>query len=157
MPWAIAAFDSLFISAPCTVAYGLHDTGRTFIYSAARSAFSRHAAKNIFPAAGEVLPASSPLLVNDELVWTPEEDLGWPVLTEFAAQGTLDGDGLEWELLAAGGHVAAAPFALHDECFPASRGWEHDDRIGEYRANIQGGCLGRNLPKDLPKTDTSCT
>jgi len=107
--------------------------------------------------AAEELPASGPVLVNHELVRTSEEDLGWPVLPDLAAERTLDGDRLERKFLAARRHVAAAPFALHDECFPASRGWEHGNRIGEYRAKMQGECFGRNLLKDLPKNDTSCT
>ena len=94
--------------------------------------------------------------MNHELVRTPEENLGWPVLPDLAAERTLDGNRLERKFLAARRHVTAAPFALHYECFPASRGWEHGDRIGEYMAKMQGECFGRNLLKDLPKTDTSC-
>ncbi len=34
-------------------------------------------------------------------VWPTEEDLGWPVLPEFAAQGARNGDGLKRKFLAA--------------------------------------------------------
>lgn len=40
----------------------------------------------------EALPASAPLLVNHELVKPTEEDFGGQVPTQFAAEGTLDGD-----------------------------------------------------------------
>jgi len=55
------------------------------------------------------------LLAGDELLRSPEEDFARPVPPNFAAQGTLNGDGLEGELLQAGGHIAAAPLARHDE------------------------------------------
>jgi hypothetical protein len=63
--------------------------------------------------------ASGTLLVNYELVRSPEEDFARPVLPELAAQWALDGDGLKWEFLDAGWNVAAAPLARDDEGLPA--------------------------------------
>jgi hypothetical protein len=57
--------------------------------------------------------------VNYELVSTTEEDLRRQVPAQFAAEGASDGDRLEGELLPPGGHIAAAPLALHDEGLPA--------------------------------------
>jgi hypothetical protein len=53
------------------------------------------------------------------LVRPTEENFGRQVPAQFAAEGALDGDGLKGEFPDAGMHVAAAPFALHDEGFPA--------------------------------------
>ena len=60
-----------------------------------------------------------PLLPNYELVGSPEEDLGGEVPPQFAAQGAINGDGLERELLPPGRHVAAAAFASDHEGFAA--------------------------------------
>jgi hypothetical protein len=57
--------------------------------------------------------------VNYQLVRSAEEDLTRPVLPEFAAQGALNGDRLEREILQAGWHIAAAQLACHHEDFPA--------------------------------------
>ena len=54
-------------------------------------------------------------MVNHELVRSPEEDLRRQVPARFAAEGTLNGDGLEREFLDAGRNVAAAPFTRHHE------------------------------------------
>ena len=59
--------------------------------------------------------ASGPLLVHHELVRFAEEDLRGEVPALFTTQGTLDRDGLKWELPDAGRHVAAALLAGHDE------------------------------------------
>ena len=67
----------------------------------------------------EALSASGPLLAAYECVWTTEEDLGGQVPARFAAEGTLNGDGLEREFLDAGWNVAAASLACHDEGFAA--------------------------------------
>jgi hypothetical protein len=40
-----------------------------------------------------------------------EEDFGWQVSPQFAAERALDVDGLEGELPDAGRHLAAAPLA----------------------------------------------
>ena len=63
----------------------------------------------------EASPASCPLLAGDELVRLPEEDLRRQVPARFAAEGTLNGDGLEGELPDAGWNVAAALLAGHHE------------------------------------------
>lgn len=47
------------------------------------------------------LPPSSTLLMDYELVRTPEEDLGGTVLPKFTAQGTRDRDGLKRKFLPA--------------------------------------------------------
>jgi len=49
------------------------------------------------------------------LVRPTEEDFRWKVPTQFAAQWTLDGDGLEAEFFPARRYIAAAPFAGDDE------------------------------------------
>jgi hypothetical protein len=71
--------------------------------------------------------------VNHELVRPTEEDLRWQVPAQLAAEGTLDGDRLKWELLDAGRHIAAASLAGDDERSPLD-GWEsecHCHSIGE--------------------------
>jgi hypothetical protein len=65
------------------------------------------------------VPASGPLLVNDELVRPTEEDLRGQVPSQFAAQGALDGDGLKWKLIPARLHIAAASVAGDHEGFAA--------------------------------------
>jgi len=59
------------------------------------------------------------MLAGDELVRPTEKDLREKVPTQFAAEGTRDGDGLERKFLPARGHIAAAPFAGDDEGFAA--------------------------------------
>ena len=49
------------------------------------------------------------------MVWTAEEDLAWPVLPEFTAEGAFDRDGLERKSLSPGRHVASAALAGDDE------------------------------------------
>ena len=61
------------------------------------------------------VPSSGPLLVEDEIVRSPEEDFARPVLPEFAAKRTLNGDGLEGEFPDAGWNVATASLACHHE------------------------------------------
>jgi len=70
-------------------------------------------------------------LPNHELVCPTEKDFARPVLPNFAAQGALDGDGLEGELLPPGWHVAAATLAGHHEGLAATGSWEHAGMIGE--------------------------
>jgi hypothetical protein len=53
--------------------------------------------------------ASGPLLASDEAIRATEEEFRGQVPTQFAAQGALDGDGLEREFPDAGWNVAAAP------------------------------------------------
>jgi hypothetical protein len=53
------------------------------------------------------------------LVWPTEEEFRGQVPTRFAAEGTLNGDGLEREFLDAGWNVAAASLALDHEGFAA--------------------------------------
>jgi hypothetical protein len=60
------------------------------------------------------------------LVGFSEEDLGGEVPAQFAAQGTLDVDGLEREFPQAGWHVAAALLAGDDEGFAGRWRWEHE-------------------------------
>ena len=72
------------------------------------------------------------------LSFSPLEDLRWQVPAQFAAQGALDGDGLERELPDAEWHVAVAPFARDDELSPLD-GWEsecHRHSIGEDETKI---------------------
>jgi len=57
------------------------------------------------------LPPSDPLLAGDEWVRPTEEDLARQVPAQFAAERTLDADGLEGEFLTTRRHVAAAPLA----------------------------------------------
>jgi hypothetical protein len=57
--------------------------------------------------------------VNHELVWPTEEEFGGKVPPQFAAEGALNGDGLERKFLPTGRHIAAAPFAGHHEDFAA--------------------------------------
>ena len=79
----------------------------------------------------EALEASAPPLVNNEWVGASEEDLRWKVSSQFAAKGTLDGDGLERKLLLTRRHIAAAPLACHHECFAISGCREHACMIGD--------------------------
>jgi hypothetical protein len=53
----------------------------------------------------------SPVLPHHQLVGVSEEDFGWQVSPQFAAERALDVDGLEGELPDAGRHLAAAPLA----------------------------------------------
>jgi hypothetical protein len=77
--------------------------------------------------------ASGSLLPGDELVRSPEEDLGGEVPAQFAAQGTLDRDGLKWEFPGAGGNIAAARLARDDEGLAGRWGQEHGRMIGEIQ------------------------
>jgi hypothetical protein len=79
----------------------------------------------------EALPSSRSLLVDHELVGASEEDFARPVLPNFAAQGTLDGNRLKGKLLPAGRHVAAAPLARHNEGLAISGCQEHASMIGK--------------------------
>ena len=67
----------------------------------------------------------APALSPQQLVRSPEEDLGGQVPAQFAAEGTLDGDRLERKLPDAGRHIAAAPLAGDDELSPLD-GWESE-------------------------------
>jgi len=84
------------------------------------------------------IPASGSLLARVELVRATEEDLRWQVPAQFAAEGALDGDRLEGELLTARGYVAAASLAGDDEKSPLD-GWEsecHCHSVGEIKAKV---------------------
>jgi hypothetical protein len=72
-----------------------------------------------------------------EAVKSPQENLRWPVLPEFAAQGALDGDRLKRKFLPTRGHIAAAPLAGDDEGLAARGSRELGDIIGEYEANMR--------------------
>ncbi len=59
----------------------------------------------------EALPASGPLLTDDESVSPTEEDLARSVLPPLSTQGTLEADGSERKFPQAGRHIAATSFA----------------------------------------------
>ena len=59
---------------------------------------------------------------------------------QLAAQGALNGNGLEREFPQSGRHVAAAKLAGHDEGLAARWRREHGDTIGEDEANIFTAC-----------------
>ena len=63
----------------------------------------------------EALPASDTLLPGDELVGASEEDLGGQVPAQFAAEGTLDRDGLKRKFIPPRWNIAAALLAGHHE------------------------------------------
>jgi hypothetical protein len=60
---------------------------------------------------GRTLPTNGPLLLNHQLVRSPEKDLRWKVPTQFATEGTFSCDGLKRKLLPTGGHNSAASLA----------------------------------------------
>ena len=78
--------------------------------------------------------------MEHKLVRPSEEDFGGQVPAKFAAEGTLDGDGLERKFLPASGHIAAAFFAGDHEGLAARRRWEHGNIIGEYKAKMLEIC-----------------
>jgi hypothetical protein len=71
------------------------------------------------------------------LVRPTEEDLGGQVPAQFAAEGARHHNGLEWELLPARRHIAAATLAGDLEGLAATGSWEHRDIVGEQKANTQ--------------------
>jgi hypothetical protein len=64
-------------------------------------------------------PTPGPLLPSDELVWPTEKNLRGQVPAQFAAERAHHHNGLEWELLPARRHIAAAPLAGDYECLAA--------------------------------------
>ena len=72
-----------------------------------------------------------PLLAGGELVRSPEEDFGRQVPAQFAAEGALNGDGLKWEFIPPGRHIATASLASDDEALPTSAHLEHASMIGK--------------------------
>ncbi len=74
--------------------------------------------------------------MNDELVGATEEDFGGEVSAQFAAEGTLDGDGLKGEFTPARRHVAAAFLAGHHEGLPISGHLEHASMVGKEMTRI---------------------
>ena len=108
------------------------------IYIVPLGVIFRDKLQTIFPVGREsphstsvALPPSSPLLVNHELVRSPEEDLRWKVLAQFATEGALDGEGLKGELPDAGWNIAAALLAGHHEGLLISGHLKHASMIGE--------------------------
>jgi hypothetical protein len=114
------------------------DTPAGFLYIVPSGVIFRDKHPSIFSFIGdeqqhstaEALPASGSMLVNHELVRSPEKDLGWHVPTQFATEGALNGDGLKRELPDARGHITAAWLAGHHEGLPISRHLEHASMIG---------------------------
>jgi hypothetical protein len=70
-------------------------------------------------------------LASDELVRSPEEDLSGKVPAQLAAEGALNGDGLERKFIPTRRHIATAFLAGDDEALPTSGHLEHDSMIGK--------------------------
>jgi hypothetical protein len=75
--------------------------------------------------------------VHDEGVDAAKEGLGGAVAPGLSAQGTDHGDGLEWELVKAGGDIAPARLARDHESLAIRWSLEHGDSIGEYKTKVK--------------------
>ncbi len=87
------------------------------------------------------LPSIHPhfCLVRNEVIGLTVEHFRGQIAPILAAQATLDSDRLDWELVGANRDVSMAPLAGDDELLTVCRPQEHEDSIGEYKANVHSG------------------